>query len=100
MTKRLKEDHDNAKYLAEKLHSIKEIEVDLANDIVFKGIRVYGVVGRLIYDTWYQVKDLIDNAIPGNYDDKIVTPSTVKGVSWEDFANYSRLALGKKIKIT
>lgn len=39
----------------------KDIEVDLANDIVFKGIRVYGVVGRLIYDTWYQVKDLVDN---------------------------------------
>ena len=39
----------------------KEIEVDLANDIVFKGIRVYGVVGRLIYDTWYQVKELVDN---------------------------------------
>jgi nucleoside-diphosphate-sugar epimerase len=45
------------------------------------------------------VKDVIDNAITGNYDDKIVTPSTIKGVSWEDFANYSRLALGKKIKI-
>jgi len=39
----------------------KDIEVDLANDIVFKGIRIYGVVGRRIYDTWYQVKDLIDN---------------------------------------
>ena len=39
----------------------KDIEIDLANDIVFKGIRVYGVVGRLIYDTWYQVKELIDN---------------------------------------
>ena len=39
----------------------KDIEIDLANDIVFKGIRVYGVVGRRIYDTWYQVKELIDN---------------------------------------
>jgi threonine 3-dehydrogenase len=39
----------------------KDIEIDLATDIVFKGIRVYGVVGRRIYDTWYQVKDLIDN---------------------------------------
>jgi len=33
----------------------------LANDVVFKGISVYGVVGRKIYDTWYQVKELIDN---------------------------------------
>ena len=39
----------------------KDIEIDLANDIVFKGIRVYGVVGRKIYETWYQVKELVDN---------------------------------------
>ena len=39
----------------------KNVEVDLAHDVVFKGIRVYGVVGRRIYDTWYQVKELIDN---------------------------------------
>ena len=39
----------------------KDIEIDLATDIVFKGITVYGVVGRKIYDTWYQVKELIDN---------------------------------------
>ncbi len=39
----------------------KDIEIDLATDVVFKGIQVYGVVGRRIYDTWYQVKELIDN---------------------------------------
>lgn len=38
----------------------KDVDVDVANDIVFKGISIYGVVGRRIYDTWYQVKDLID----------------------------------------
>lgn len=37
------------------------ITIDVANDIVFKGIQIYGVVGRRIYDTWYQVKDLITN---------------------------------------
>jgi threonine 3-dehydrogenase len=39
----------------------KDIDIDVANDIVFKGIQIYGVVGRRIYDTWYQVKELIDN---------------------------------------
>ncbi len=39
----------------------QKIELDLANDIVFKGIHVYGVVGRLIYDTWYEVKALIES---------------------------------------
>ncbi len=39
----------------------EDITLDLANDIVFKGIEIYGVVGRKIYDTWYEVKTLIDN---------------------------------------
>lgn len=39
----------------------RDIEIDLANLIVFKGITVYGVVGRKIYDTWYQVKELVDH---------------------------------------
>ncbi len=37
----------------------KTIELDLANDIVFKGITMYGVVGRIMYDTWHQVGGLI-----------------------------------------
>jgi len=39
----------------------KDIDIDVATDIVFKGARIYGVVGRRIYETWYQVKELIDN---------------------------------------
>lgn len=39
----------------------KDIDIDLANDVVFKGIQIYGVVGRLIFKTWHQVRDLIDN---------------------------------------
>lgn len=39
----------------------KKIEIDVANDVVFKGISIYGVVGRKIYDTWYQVKELIES---------------------------------------
>ncbi len=49
----------------------KDIEIDLANLIVFKGITVYGVVGRKIYDTWYQVKELVDNDLLDF--DKIIT---------------------------
>jgi len=49
----------------------KDIDVDLANDIVFKGIEIYGVVGRRIYDTWYQVKELIDNELLDL--DKVIT---------------------------
>lgn len=48
-----------------------KVEVDIANDIVFKGIQIHGIVGRKMYDTWYQVKGLISS---GNLHlDKIVT---------------------------
>ncbi len=49
----------------------KDIDIDVANDIVFKGIQIYGVVGRRIYETWYQVKELIDNELLDL--DKIIT---------------------------
>jgi len=39
----------------------KNIELDFANDIIFKGVSIYGVVGRRIYDTWYQVKALVES---------------------------------------
>jgi threonine 3-dehydrogenase len=37
----------------------ESICLDFATDIVFKGINIYGVTGRRIYDTWYKVKELI-----------------------------------------
>jgi threonine 3-dehydrogenase len=33
----------------------KPIEVNLATEVIFKGITIYGVVGRRMYDTWHQV---------------------------------------------
>jgi len=35
------------------------VEIDLSKDIVFKGISIYGVVGRLMFETWHQVAELI-----------------------------------------
>ena len=29
--------------------------------MVFKGARVYVVTGRRIYDTWYQIRDLLES---------------------------------------
>ena len=49
----------------------KPIEINLADDVVFKGITIYGVVGRKIYGTWHQVKDLIDKNLL--HLDKIIT---------------------------
>ena len=36
-------------------------EIDVANDIVFKGITLNGITGRRIMETWQQGKDLINS---------------------------------------
>lgn len=37
----------------------RPIELDLANDVVFKGATVYGVTGRRVWETWYQTRALL-----------------------------------------
>jgi threonine 3-dehydrogenase len=34
------------------------VSFDLPNEIIFKGIRVYGVTGRRLFDTWYRLAGL------------------------------------------
>ena len=34
------------------------VHCDLANDIIFKGIRVYGITGRRLFSTWYRLAGL------------------------------------------
>src|SRR6184192_185349 len=33
-----------------------EVPIDFASEIIFKGITVYGVIGRKMYDTWNQMR--------------------------------------------
>jgi threonine 3-dehydrogenase len=33
----------------------QNIDIDFSNDIVFKGIEIYGVIGRRMFETWDQV---------------------------------------------
>ncbi len=37
----------------------REIEIDLAADIIFKGATVHGINGRRIFETWYQMEALL-----------------------------------------
>ncbi|HVE79970.1 MAG TPA: L-threonine 3-dehydrogenase [Gemmatimonadaceae bacterium] len=37
----------------------KPIDVDFATEIIFKGITLYGVVGRRMYDTWIQMTQFL-----------------------------------------
>jgi threonine 3-dehydrogenase len=41
----------------------RPIELDLANDVVFKGATIYGISGRLIWETWYQTQALITSGM-------------------------------------
>ena len=37
----------------------KPIEIDLSNEIIFKGATVHGINGRRIFQTWYQMESLL-----------------------------------------
>ncbi len=40
-----------------------QITFDFAEDIVFRGIKMYGINGRLMFDTWFRVKGFLDSGI-------------------------------------
>ena len=39
----------------------KPVELDLNNAVIFKAATVYGISGRRMFQTWYQVKGLLSN---------------------------------------
>jgi threonine 3-dehydrogenase len=46
-----------------------EVQIDLANEIIFKGITLYGVIGRKMYQTWHQMRRYL---IGGQFDPRPV----------------------------
>ncbi|CAM3744232.1 L-threonine 3-dehydrogenase [Alkalicoccus chagannorensis] len=38
---------------------IRPVEIDVTNDIVFKGLRVQGITGRRMFETWQQTSGLL-----------------------------------------
>ena len=39
----------------------KPVEIEVGKNIVFKGLTIHGITGRRMYQTWFQVKALIDS---------------------------------------
>ena len=37
----------------------KPLEIDLANDVIFKGATVQGINGRRVFETWYKMQSLL-----------------------------------------
>ena len=52
---------------------------DLTNEIIFKGIRVYGVTGRRLFDTWYRTAGLFKAGLD-------IRPVVTHTFRLEDFA--------------
>ena len=57
----------------------REVSLDIAEDIIFKGLTVQGIVGRRLYDTWYTMKALLAN---GTLD---VSPILTHQLPFEEF---------------
>jgi threonine 3-dehydrogenase len=36
----------------------KDVTMELANEVIFKGLRVYGITGRRLFETWYRLGGL------------------------------------------
>ena len=43
----------------------RAMEVNFANEIIFKGITIYGVIGRRMYETWHQMTQFL---LSGEFD--------------------------------
>jgi threonine 3-dehydrogenase len=74
--------------------SAKPVELDLANDIIFKGAKVLGINGRLMFETWYQVESFL---LSGKIKlDKIITHQ----IPLDDFERgFKLMQSGEAIKV-
>jgi len=40
-----------------------EVALNLANDVIFKGVTIYGVVGRKTFETWHQMRSFLASGL-------------------------------------
>lgn len=72
----------------------KPVELNFAEDIIFKGATVQGINGRLMYKTWYQMQALLKS---GKLD---LSPVITDRMPMRDFSKgMARLKTGEASKI-
>src|SRR5438105_813265 len=72
----------------------KPVELNFAEDLIFKGATVQGINGRLMYKTWYQMQALLK---AGKLD---LNPVITDRISMKDFSQgMARLKTGQASKI-
>jgi threonine 3-dehydrogenase len=63
----------------------RPMEVNLATEVIFKGITIYGVIGRRMYDTWHQMTRFL---LSGEFDP---TPVITHRFPLEEFEEAMRV---------
>lgn len=72
----------------------KPVEIDLPNDIIFKGARVLGINGRLMYETWFQIESFV---LSGRLN---LAPIVTHQLPFEDFdRGFKLMQNGEAIKV-
>lgn len=64
----------------------RPVEIDLADAIIFKGAKVYGINGRRMYETWYQMQALLRAGLD-------LTPLITHRFKFEEFEEAFELAI-------
>lgn len=63
------------------------VTVDITNQIIFKGITLYGINGRILFDTWYRMHNLLKS---GRLD---ISPAITHKLPFDDFEKGFQLLL-------
>lgn len=72
----------------------KNVDLDLARGVIFKGAQVHGIHGRLMYKTWYQMSELL------KHDRLDLAPAITDRVSLKDFSlGMDRMRAGQSSKV-
>ena len=71
----------------------KPITLDLSEDIIFKGLRVYGITGRKMFETWYRTQALLAQGLD-------LTPIVTHRIALRDYEQaFELLAAGHAGKV-
>ena len=65
----------------------RPITLDLASDVIFKGLRVYGITGRKMFETWYRTQALLAQGLD-------LTPIVTHRIALSDYHQAFELLAG------
>jgi threonine 3-dehydrogenase len=70
-----------------------KVEIDLANSVIFKGAKIIGINGRLMFDTWFQLSNLL------KYKKVDVSPVITHTMPLKDFQKGMKAVISSKREV-